>query len=210
MLVTDQRRARGKDLARAVLEAVRGGVGCVQIRERELADDAYVDLVRRIRDGAGDDTLVLVNGRSRIARVLKLGLHLPADVPLPPASNSFPVVGRSIHDEAQARAALAEGMAYVLGGTVFATESKPGHAGDGLLALRRMVSACDGIPLFAIGGITISRVPEVMRTGAFGVAVCGGILSAPDPRRATEGYLMALAVSVPRQPPAHSIRSHDR
>lgn len=197
MLVTDQRRARGRDLARTVLEAVRGGVRCVQVREKELGDEAYVDLVRRIRDGAGDDALIIVNGRPRIARVLHLGLHLPVGTPLPPGTVSFPVMGRSVHDEPQARAAVAEGIDYVLGGTVYATESKAGHPGDGLNALRRMVRACGDTPLFAIGGVTISRVPEVLRTGAFGVAVCGGVLSAPDPRQAAEGYLMSLAVGVP-------------
>ena len=92
MLVTDQRRARGRELARTVLEAVRGGIRCVQIREKELADEAFVDLVRRIRDGATDDTIVLVNGRPRIARVLQLGLHLPSEAPFPPAPASFPLL----------------------------------------------------------------------------------------------------------------------
>jgi len=195
MLVTDRRRARGGDLVRAVSDAVRGGVACVQVREKDLSDEAYVELVRRIRDRAPAGTIVIVNGRARIARILDLPLHLPAGAPMPSPRSAFPVVGRSLHAADEVRAALEEGANYVVAGTVYATESKPGHAGAGLVALRELVAAAGDVPLFAIGGVTISRVPEVLRTGAYGVAVCGAILGAPDPQRAAEGFLLALAVA---------------
>jgi thiamine-phosphate pyrophosphorylase len=195
MLVTDRRRVPRGDLVRAVAEAARGGVACIQVREKDLPDDAYVELVRRIRDRVPADTNVIVNGRARIARVLGLALHLPAGSPLPSPRSAYSAIGRSAHSAAEVRAAVEERADWLVAGAVYPTESKPGQPGAGLEVLRERVGGAGRIPVFAIGGVTISRVPEVLRAGAYGVAVCGAILGAPDPQRVAEGFLLALVVA---------------
>jgi thiamine monophosphate synthase len=54
------------------------------------------------------------------------------------------------------------------------------------------------VPVFAIGGVTVTRIPELIHGGAFGVAVCGAILSSNDPRRVAQAMSLALEVAVAR------------
>ena len=79
----------------------------------------------------------------------------------------------------------------------------PGH-------LRRIVEAAGEVPVLAIGGIRLSSIPDVVRAGARGVAVCGGILGRRDPRRAAQAYALALRVALgPMRgvpPPVHDKR----
>ena len=62
MLVTDRHRSR-RDLVALAEQAARGGVGVVQIREKDLDDDAIRDLVTRIRARVPISTGITVNGR---------------------------------------------------------------------------------------------------------------------------------------------------
>jgi thiamine-phosphate pyrophosphorylase len=105
------------------------------------------------------------------------GVHLRGDsIPARQVRLHTPqsfLVGRSIH--ALEEVDSAGPVDYLIAGTVFATESKPGKSGrdllgvDGLAAVVRAAS----LPVLAIGGVTMDRVPEVMRTGAAGVAAIG-------------------------------------
>ena len=59
-------------------------------------------------------------------------------------------------------------------GTVFASASKPaGHARGRARRARRRVRVPFRLPVLAIGGITVERVPEVVRAGAAGIAAIG-------------------------------------
>ena len=84
------------------------------------------------------------------------------------------LVGRSVHSEAEAIAAeAAGGCDYLTFGTVYESRSKPaGHPVAGVDALARVCSAVR-LPVLAIGGITIERIPEVVAAGAAGVAAIG-------------------------------------
>ena len=194
MLVTDRQRTRGRDLATVVAAAVQGGVGIVQIRENDLHDEALTALVRRIGQAAAGATIV-VNERTDVALDSGAGLHLPAAASLPRDRSGQPRVpsfGRSAHDEQEARRAADEGASYIVLGTIFPTPSKPGHPGSGTDLVQRVSREVHPIPVFAIGGIRLGLVPQVIHAGAHGVAVCGAILSAADPRRAAEAMTLAL------------------
>ena len=67
MLVTDRRRTRGRDLARLVEQAVAGGVGIVQLREKDLSDDELRGLLDRIRKRLPPALPLVVNGSTRVA-----------------------------------------------------------------------------------------------------------------------------------------------
>jgi thiamine-phosphate pyrophosphorylase len=198
MLVTDRHRTRGRDLVEVVACAVQGGVGLVQVRERDLPDDELRDLVLRIRDRVGPDPMLTVNGSYRVARTLGIGLHLGAGAAKlgarRPADGPF---GRSAHDETEMRAALADGVDYLLLGTIFPTESKPGRRPGGLALVERICRQVHPLPVYAIGGITVRRIPPTIHAGAHGVAVCGAILSDNDPQRVAEALCLALRVARP-------------
>jgi len=95
------------------------------------------------------------------------------------AGRQLPGVGLSSHAPAQAQRALQAGPAYIAIGPVFATATKPG-ATPVTLEYVRWAAENVRIPWFAIGGINLSNLEQVLATGARRVAVVSAILCAPD------------------------------
>src|SRR4029453_8691878 len=151
------REARGRDLVDVVESGVSGGVGLVQLRERDLPEVEVRMLLERLLERLhGMPVELLVNGHPALARALHVGLPLPAPAP-PPAFPRPRLCGRAVHDEGEARRALAEGVSYVVVGPVFSTGSKPGHPGAGVDALARLAEIVAPVPVFAIGGVSPER-----------------------------------------------------
>ena len=98
------------------------------------------------------------------------------------------LLGVSTHDEDQARRARDDGADYVAVGSMFPTGSKPGFRLVGPDLLRR-VRPHVGLPLVAIGGITVDNVAEVIRAGADAVAVISAVCGAPDPAAAARSFM---------------------
>ena len=139
--------------------------------------------------------LLFANDRVDVALVAGLdGVHLGqlsmAPAVVRPLLRQGTWVGVSVHDPVEAQAAGAEAD-YLVVGTVFATASHPGRTGSGPAGVAR-VRAVVGLPLFATGGVTAERVPEVVAAGAQGVAVLRGIWSRDDPAAAVAEYLRVL------------------
>jgi thiamine-phosphate pyrophosphorylase len=192
MLVTDRLETRGRDLVDVVEAAVAGGVGLVQVRERDLPEVEVGALLHRMLERLrGTAARLVVNSRPALARAFDIGLHLPSAA-APPGPSRPALYGRAVHDEDEARRALAEDVSYVVVGPVFPTGSKPGHPGAGLASLARLGRILAPVPVFAIGGLTPERVSPVLEAGAHGVAVRSAILSARDPAHAARVFAEAL------------------
>lgn len=93
--------------------------------------------------------------------------------------NSELKLGLSSHAPEQAQRAIAAGADYIAIGPVFATGTKPGRA-PVTLDYVRWAKANITIPWFAIGGITLDTLDEVLASGAKGICVVSAILNAPD------------------------------
>ena len=179
-----------------VSEAVGGGVGLVQLRDRGLQPDELAETALAVKAAVGD-ALLLVNGDTRGATLCGAdGVHLPEAGPAPAAIRGAAgreiLVGRSVHSVKAALLAAAEGVDYIVAGTIFASASHPDRAGTGIGFLREVCGAVT-VPVLAIGGITPEHVAECIEAGAAGVAVISGILHAPDPREAAARYRAELA-----------------
>jgi thiamine-phosphate diphosphorylase len=98
-------------------------------------------------------------------------------------------VGRSVHDEEEARAA--GDVAWLLVGTLFPTPSHPNHPGAGT-DLLSLIGAHSEAPLIGIGGVTPARIAGLLEAGAHGVAVRGAVWDAPDAVEALQRYLSAV------------------
>ncbi len=184
-LVTDRTRLGGADrddvepLLALVGAAAAAGIDLVQIREPGLCDRALGSLVARaVESTRGTRTRVLVNDRVDVALAHgAAGVHLKggsfAAARVRARTPADWIVGRSIHglDEG-VRVTAAPGLDYVLLGSVFETASKPGRLPIGAGALRRAAGMLP-VPVLAIGGITLERVPEVAASGAAGLAAIG-------------------------------------
>jgi thiamine monophosphate synthase len=78
-----------------------------------------------------------------------------------------------VHSVAEAGDAAAQGgLDYLVFGTTFSTSSKPGRAAAGTVALEAAASAVP-LPILAIGGITLDRIPDVARSGVAGICAIG-------------------------------------
>jgi thiamine-phosphate diphosphorylase len=179
-LVTDRARFGGIDgVVAHVAAAARAGVDLVQVRERDLEGRALQDLVVACLGAVdGTATRILVNDRLDIARAAGAhGVHLRADSP--PAGRLRPqvpagfLIGRSVHGVEEAvHVAREGGLDYLVFGTIFDTLSKPGQKAAGTTALRAAATRV-GLPVLAIGGITLERLPAVAAAGASGFAAIG-------------------------------------
>jgi thiamine-phosphate pyrophosphorylase len=96
-----------------------------------------------------------------------------------PISHRSLKVGLSTHAPAQAERAVAAGAHYLGVGPVYATGTKP-TARPVTLAYVRWAAAHVQIPWFAIGGITLQNLDEVLAAGARRICVVSAILNAPD------------------------------
>ena len=147
------------------------GIGGVQLREKDLDDRGLYDLARLARPVLPPPTRLLVNGRLDVALAAGAdGVHLPADgVPVKALRARFGrevLIGRSTHTCEEVERARDEGADYVTFGPVFATPGKGPPVG--LEALARAATA--GVPVLALGGVTLERLEEVAKAGAAGVA----------------------------------------
>ncbi len=187
-LVTDRRRlvaappsaeTQEDALVACVTAAARAGVHLIQVRERDLDGRRLTRLVRRCVEAVhGTAARVLVNDRMDVALAADAhGVHLPGHGVAAPRVRALAppgfVIGRSVHHSTEAaRVAEEGGVDYLVFGTVFSTTSKAGVAPAGVQGLAAAVSAVS-IPVLAIGGITLERMPDIARSGAGGVAAIG-------------------------------------
>jgi thiamine-phosphate pyrophosphorylase len=166
-------------LVERAVRAAQTGASVIQVRERDLADDALLDLVRGIVAAVRGGARVLVNDRADVALAAgAAGVHLRGDSP--PAARVRTIVpagfviGRSVHTVDDIDAAVAAGGCdYLMFGTVFPSAGKPaGHPVAGLDGLAR-ACARSSLPVIAIGGMTPDREADVARAGAAGLAAVG-------------------------------------
>jgi thiamine-phosphate pyrophosphorylase len=189
-LVTDRRRlSTGPDaidrLVDLVGAAARAGIDLIQVRERDLEGRDLAALVTRCLSAAGRSaTKVLVNDRIDIATATGAhGVHLRGDSVSVAAARLLlgeqALVGRSVHviDEV---AAAANGADYLIFGALYQTVSKDaGHPTACLDDLRSVCRVASGVPILAIGGITVPRASDVARAGAAGIAGIGIFIPPP-------------------------------
>jgi thiamine-phosphate pyrophosphorylase len=194
LLAISDRASLGEDgLEEWLRRLAAAGVEAVQIREKDLDDRDLYDLTRMARAILPPPATVLVNGRVDVALAASAdGVHLPADgVPLAALRRRFssrfdpiPLLGRSTHLVEEVERALQDGADYVAFGPVYPTPSKERYGPPrGLEELAR--AAAVGIPVYALGGVMLSRFGEVAAAGAAGAAGIR-LFQGPDLREVVE------------------------
>ena len=109
-----------------------------------------------------------------------------------PSANSHLLIGLSTHAPAQAQRALEAGADYIAIGPIYATGTKP-TAKPVTLEYVRWAAANVKIPWFAIGGINLSNLDDVLAAGAQRVCVVSAILNTPDVAKACAEFRRRLS-----------------
>ncbi len=208
-IVTDRAATGGRPLADVVRAALagarRGGLDpadvAVQLREKDLPGGALRDLAEALREitraaGAG----LMVNDRLDVALAVGAdGVHL-GGTSLSPTDARAAAPRLRLAVSAHAPGEL-DGLAGVVDFAVFGpirdTPSKRAYGAPvGLQALA--AAAGRGVPLVAIGGLTVEDAAAIGRAGARGLACIRPVMSAADPEQAA--CLLAQALSAPGGP----------
>ena len=211
-LVTDRALSLGRSTVEVVRAAIRGGVSCVQLREKGCSTREFMDEARLLKALlAGTGVPLFINDRLDVALAVGAdGVHLGQnDLAIADARRlvgNRMIIGISAESVADAIRAEAEGADYIGASPVFTTPTKTDTAPplglDGLRAIRRAVQ----LPLVAIGGINADNAAAVLRAGADGLAVVSAIVSAPCPRTAAAGLRQRIQ-STHNEEPACKQRS---
>lgn len=195
-LVTDRQRCNGRRIEDVVDSAIDGGVGLVQLREKDLPAVELYGLALRLKDVVGNRALLFVNDRVDVSLAAgadgaQLGeTALPLQAAREIAAGKL-LLGRSVHSVDGAIQAQSQGADLLTLGTIFPTASHPGGITGGIALVREVAAAVD-LPLLAIGGIDAENVGDVIACGASGVAVITAITTAPDPSAAASSLRDAM------------------
>lgn len=176
------------DLNRKVRLALEGGIALLQYRSKARDRAQASAIVRMARDYG---VPVIINDDVELALELDAaGAHLGReDGDLREARRRLGdrVLGASCYDQlARAHTAVQAGANYVAFGSVFASATKP-EAVRAPLSLFREARAL-GVPLAAIGGITLDNAPPLIAAGADLLAVITDLFDAPDIRARARAY----------------------
>jgi thiamine-phosphate pyrophosphorylase len=184
--------------AALVHQLVAAGVGAIQIRDKRLDDRLLITRARLLiaasRLGIANpslrgrgimEPLVIINDRPDIAEVVDAdGLHLGQDDMSVKDARAVvgpqKLIGVSTHSIEQARAAVLAGANYIGVGPTFPSTTKKFDAFPGVELLRQ-VAVEIRLPAFAIGGITMTSMGEVLAAGFTRVAVGSAVTHATHP-----------------------------
>jgi thiamine-phosphate pyrophosphorylase len=187
-------------LLHAVEQALQGGVGAVQLREKDLPVRVLLDLAGDLRNLTRDyGARLFINDRLDVAMAVEAdGVHLgqqslSVEAVRRVAGNSLRI-GVSTHCLSEAKEAEKEGADFIVFGPVYETPSKKVYGPPVGMARLEEVVRNVGIPVFAIGGIRSENLLEVLSGGAFGVAVISAILGAESITEAARKIVSELQV----------------
>lgn len=164
-----------------------GGVDLLQLRAKKRSSQEIEKLARLMQPILREYGVpLIINDHLEVAAVIgSEGVHVGQDDEAVAKARAVvgqgTFVGKSTHSLDQAVAAQAEGADYIGFGPLYATGTKPDYVPIGIHDIaeaHRLVS----LPIFCIGGVNVSRLPEIISAGARRVVVVSALLLAPDVR----------------------------
>ena len=205
--VTDRRwLADGETLYQVVEQAIDGGVTFVQLREKGLAKDLFLEEAKEIKKLCNARKIpFVINDSVDIALAMDAdGVHVgQSDMEAGDVREKLgpdKIIGVSAQTVEQAKLAEAHGADYLGVGAVFATGSKDDAVEVGPQTLRDICQAVS-IPVIAIGGISKENVSQLTGSGICGIAVISAIFAQKDVKAASKELhdLMAEMVTAPAE-----------
>lgn len=193
MVITN--RHMSPDLPATVASALAGGAKWILLREKDLAPQPRLDLARGLKADA-DRHGALFGINSDLAAAEAIGaanVHWTAGTPDRGIDAAHMLLGASVHNSAEAEAALAAGADYLLLAPIFETRSKILQRPPLGLAQLRAIAEAVPVPVIALGGIVPERAAACLNAGAAGLAAMGTIMRAGDPALVVRTFLEAMS-----------------
>ena len=125
----------------------------IVLREKDLSPEEYAELA---------------------GKAIEIPLHILSELDKQKGS-FFKIKGTSVHSVEDMLLAKKLGADYAFAGNIYETDCKKGLAGRGLDFLKSVVEIAD-FPVYAIGGITAARMPEILQAGAAGGCMMSGFM----------------------------------
>ncbi|MCC8066430.1 MAG: thiamine phosphate synthase [Clostridiales bacterium] len=192
--VTDRTWLRGRTLYEQVEAALQGGVTCVQLREKNLPEEEFLEeavsiagLCRRY------GVPFIVNDNLEVAKNCQAdGVHVGQDDMCPDEVRKQVgdgmIIGVTAHTVEEAVEAERRGADYLGAGAVFPTGTKSNTIALSYETLQEICASVQ-IPVVAIGGISQSNLMTLAGSGVSGVAVVSAVFAAEDVRAASAELL---------------------
>ncbi|MDY5986592.1 MAG: thiamine phosphate synthase [Lachnoclostridium sp.] len=199
--VTDRSWLNGQTLYEQVEQALEGGATFVQLREKELDEEHFLEEAREIKELCRKYNVpFVINDNVDIALAMDAdGVHVgqsdmeAGDVRAKLGPDK--IIGVSAQTVEQALLAQSHGADYLGVGAVFPTGSKADASEVSHDTLREICEAVD-IPVIAIGGIGKNNVKKLSGSGICGIAVISAIFAQKDIKTATEELKEAVRETV--------------
>ena len=159
------------------------------LREKDLTDDAYESLAKKVFDLCKrEDITFFLHTKIEIARKIgcqNIHLSIPvlkglSETEKKALTEDFCEISISCHSMEDVEIAMAGGATQVILGTIFETECKKGVLGKGVEFVREICQKCP-LPVYAIGGMNLQRLPLVIDAGAAGCCMMSGFMQTTKP-----------------------------
>lgn len=189
--VTDRTWLKNRSLAEDVEKAIKGGTTIVQLREKNISEEEFIESAKKIKAICDKYSVpLIINDNVEVAIASNAdGVHIGQDdIPLSQARKLLgndKIIGMTAKTVEQAQNAERNGADYLGSGAVFGTTTKDNAIKMELSTLKQITSSVD-IPVVAIGGVNGDNVLELKETGIAGVAVVSGIFAQEDIEKSTK------------------------
>ena len=183
--VTDRAWVGRQTLYQQVESALKGGVTCVQLREKQLGDAEFLQEAIQIHALCQQYGVPLfINDNVEVAiQCHAEGVHVGQEdmnaAQVRQRVGDGMMIGVSAHNVEEARRAVAQGADCLGVGAVFATHTKTDVSQMSRQTLLDICNAVD-VPVVAIGGIHKDNILELKGSGVDGVALVSAIFGAED------------------------------
>jgi len=161
--------------------AINGGADTIQFRQKSGSTREMIEVAKQMKQLCSDNGVTLiVNDRVDVAIAAEVdAVHLGQDDFTIPLARKLlgkdVIIGGSASTIEEAQVCLSEGADYVGFGPVYPTTSKDdANPVTGIPMLKQVVEAIP-LPIIVIGGVSAENIPEVMRAGAYGIAVISAV-----------------------------------
>ncbi len=198
-LITDRQLVRSdQDFYNVLEKLMLAGVQMIQLREKDLPAQQLLEMAYRLREiTQHHHCLLLINDRVDIALAVNAdGVHLRSNS-MPPAvarklMGTNKLIGISAHSVEEVIAAAAQDADFATYGPVFYTPSKAGLGAPKGLSELQEACCSTPLPIYALGGITVTNAPAIMTTGTHGIAVISSLMAATNPQTVCQKLINAV------------------